>query len=143
MYDSPRSIGTKLMSIRTFLPFRAICAIGALGLGLSPVLAQQEPPADLSSPPPRTQKPAKPEKKVAAKPAKTDDVPAIAAPLKQKTAAEKPKLKRPFGELEGWSSSAEAEKKVLPSPRDESSSGYTKPPIGFDNGGHMGMGLGF
>jgi hypothetical protein len=139
------SIGILSMSIRTFLPFRAICTLGALGLALSPVLAQQEPPGDPADPPPRVEKPAKSVKKVAAKPAKAEDIPAIGAPaIKQKAAKdEKPKVKRPFGELEGWSSSTEAEKKVLPTPREESSSGYKKPPIGFDNGGNLGMGMSF
>jgi hypothetical protein len=133
------------MSIRITLPFRAICAVGALSLALSAALAQQEPPQDPADPPPRVEKPAKAIKKVAAKPAKADDIPAIGAPaIKQKAAKdEKPKVKRPFGELEGWSSSAEAEKKVLPEARDQSSTGLKKPPIGFDSGGHMGMGIGF
>jgi hypothetical protein len=133
------------MSIRTILPFRAICALGALSLALSPALAQQEPPQDPADPPPRLEKPVKAAKKVAAKPEKAGDIPAIGGPaIKQKAAKdEKPKVKRPFGELEGWSSSAEAEKKVLPTPRDESSTGYKKPPIGFDSGGNMGMGMSF
>jgi hypothetical protein len=145
MYDIRQSIGTKLMSIRTFLPLRAIGALAALSFALSPVLAQQEPPSDPSDPPPRTEKLGKPAKKVAAKPGKVDDIPAIGGPaIKPKTAKdEKPKVKRPFGELEGWSSSVEAEKKVLPAPRDESSSGLKKPPIGFDSGGNLGMGMSF
>jgi hypothetical protein len=145
MYEGRRRIGTKVMSIRTFLPFRAICALSALGLALSPVFAQQPPPEDPSDPPPRTERPVKPAKKVAAKPVKTDDLPAIgAAAIKPKSPKdEKPKVKRPFGELEGWSSSAEAEKKVLPAPREESSSGLKKPPIGFDSGGNLGMGMSF
>jgi hypothetical protein len=134
------------MSSRTILPFRTICAIGALSLALSPVLAQQEPPGDPTDPPPRVEKSVKPVKKAAAKPAKAEDIPAIGAPaLKQRAAKdEKPKVQRPFGELEGWSSAAEAEKKKMPAPPpDQSSSGYKKPPIGFDSGGNMGMGMSF
>jgi hypothetical protein len=133
------------MSIRTILPLRAIGALAALGFAISPALAQQEPPSDPADPPPRIAKPAKPAKKVAAKPDKSGDIPAIGAPAaKAKTAKEeKPKSNRPFGELEGWSSAAEAEKKKLPAPRDESSSGLKKPPIGFDSGGNLGMGMSF
>jgi hypothetical protein len=133
------------MSIRTFLPLRAIGALAGLCFALSPVMAQQEPPSDPSDPPPRTEKPVKPAKKAAAKQAKSDDIPAIGSPaVKSKNAKdEKPKVKRPFGELEGWSSSAEAEKKVLPAPREESSTGLKKPPIGFDSGGNLGMGMSF
>lgn len=127
------------------LPLRAICTLAALAFALSPALAQQEPPGDPSEPPPRADKPAKPAKKVAAKPVRSDDIPAVGAPaLKPKSAKdEKPKSNRPFGELEGWSSAAEAEKKKLPAPRDESSSGLKKPPIGFDSGGNLGMGMSF
>jgi hypothetical protein len=132
------------MSIRLFLPPRALAALAALGFALAPAFAQQPPPEDPADPPPRTDKVAKPAKKVAAKPAKTEAIPAIGAPaIKQKAAEEKPKVKRPFGELEGWSSAQEAEKKVLPKPRDESSSGYKKPPVGFDSGGNLGMGMSF
>ncbi len=60
-------------------------------------------------------KPASPAKKVAPKPAKSAELPAIGGTaIKQKAGEEKPKVKRPFGELEGWSSAAEAEKKVMP-----------------------------
>ena len=53
-------------------------------------------------------------------------------------------MQRPFGELEGWSSASEAEKKKMPGPPpDQSSSGYKKPPIGFDSGGNLGMGMSF
>jgi hypothetical protein len=134
------------MSIRTFLPLRVVGALAALGFALSPVLAQQEPPADPAEPPPRAGKPAKPAKKVAAKPEKSGDIPAIGAPaIKSKAAKEeKPKTQRPFGELEGWSSAAEAEKKKMPAPPpDQSSTGYKKPPIGFDSGGNLGMGMSF
>jgi hypothetical protein len=134
------------MSIRIFLPLRALGALAALGFALSPVLAQQEPPTDPAEPPPRAGKPAKPAKKVAAKPEKSGDIPAIGAPaIKSKSAKdEKPKSNRPFGELEGWSSAAEAEKKKMPGPPpDQSSSGYKKPPIGFDSGGNLGMGMSF
>jgi hypothetical protein len=135
------------MSIRTFLPLRAIGAFAALGLTICPILAQQEPSADSSQPALRAGKPTKPDKKVAAKPEKgTDLFPAIGAPaIKSKAAKEeKPKSNRPFGELEGWSSAAEAEKKKMPPPPpDQSSSGYKKPPIGFDNGGNLGMGMSF
>lgn len=133
------------MPLPLSLPLRAICAAAALAFALSPALAQQEPPGDPSEPPPRAAKPAKPAKKVAAKPEKSADIPAIgAATIKPKTAKEeKPKSNRPFGELEGWSSAAEAEKKKLPAPRDESSTGLKKPPIGFDSGGNLGMGMSF
>ena len=133
------------MSIRTILPLRALGALAALGFAISPVLAQQEPPADPADPPPRAAKAPKPAKKVAAKPEKSGDIPAIGAPaLKPKSGKdEKPKSNRPFGELEGWSSASEAEKKKLPTPRDESSTGLKKPPIGFDSGGNLGMGMSF
>jgi hypothetical protein len=132
------------MSIRIFLPPPAIAALAVLALTLSPVLAQQPPPEDPADPPPRADKAGKPAKKVAAKPAKTEAIPAIGAPaIRQKAAEEKPKVKRPFGELEGWSSASEAEKKVLPKPREESSTGYKKPPVGFDSGGNLGMGMSF
>ena len=134
------------MSIRTFVPLRAIGVLAALGFAVSPGLAQQEPQAGAAEPPVRAAKPAKPAKKVAAKPEKSADIPAIGAPtLKAKTAKEeKPKVNRPFGELEGWSSAAEAEKKKMPPPPpDQSSSGYQKPPIGFDSGGNLGMGMSF
>jgi hypothetical protein len=81
-------------------------------------------------------------KKVAAKP----DLTAIAGPVVKPKAGkdDKPKVQRPFGELEGWSSAAEAEKKKMPAPPpDQSSTGYKKPPIGFDNGGNLGMGMSF
>ena len=134
------------MSIRTILPLRVLGALAALGFAISPVLAQQEPPGDPAEPPPRAGKPVKPAKKVAAKPEKGGDIPAIGAPaIKAKSAKEeKPKTQRPFGELEGWSSAAEAEKKKMPGPPpDQSSTGYKKPPIGFDNGGNLGMGMSF
>jgi hypothetical protein len=73
------------------------------------------------------------------------ELPTIGAPaLKAKPREEKPKTARPFGELEGWSSAAEAEKKKMPTPPpDQSSTGYKKPPIGFDSGGNIGMGMSF
>jgi hypothetical protein len=128
------------MSIRISLPF-ALCAFGALALTFGPALAQQSiaPGASDGAMAP------KPAKKVAAKASQADDIPTIGAPAVKSRAAkeEKPKSNRPFGELEGWSSASEAEKKKLASPREESSTGYKKPPIGFDSGGHMGMGIGF
>jgi hypothetical protein len=134
------------MSIRIFLPLRALGALAALGFAVSPVFAQQDGPADAAEAPARASKPAKPAKKVAAKPENSGDIPAIGAPaIKSKTAKdEKPKTQRPFGELEGWSSAAEADKKKMPAPPpDQSSSGYKKPPIGFDSGGNLGMGMSF
>jgi hypothetical protein len=132
------------MSIRISLPSFALCAFGALALTFGPALAQQSiaPGASDGAMAP---KPAKPAKKVAAKGSQADDIPTIGAPAVKAKASkeEKPKSNRPFGELEGWSSASEAEKKKLAAPRDESSSGYKKPPIGFDSGGHMGMGIGF
>src|SRR5947209_19420159 len=113
------------------LPLRAIRTLAALAFALSPALAQQEPPSDPSEPPPRAGKPAKPAKKVAAKPEKSGDIPAIGAPaIKPKGGKdEKPKVQRPFGELEGWSSASEAEKKKMPPPApDQSWSGYKKRP---------------
>jgi hypothetical protein len=133
------------MLIRIISPSRALCAFAGLALALSPALAQQTAPVRSSEPLPPLEAPAKPAKKVAAKPAKADDIPTIGAPaIKPKAAKdEKSKVKRPFGELEGWSSASEAEKKALPAPRDESSSGLKKPPIGFDSGGNLGMGMSF
>lgn len=129
------------MSIRISLPSFALCAFGALALTFGPALAQQSiaPGASDGAMAP------KPAKKVAAKGSQADDIPTIGAPAVKAKASkeEKPKSNRPFGELEGWSSASEAEKKKLAAPRDESSSGYKKPPIGFDSGGHMGMGIGF
>jgi hypothetical protein len=130
------------MSLRISLPLSAISAVAALGLVVAPAFAQQPPSEDPTDPPPRAAKPAKPAKKVAAKP----DLPAIGAPAKKAKAGkdDKPKVQRPFGELEGWSSAAEAEKKKMPAPPpDQSSTGYKKPPIGFDNGGNLGMGMSF
>ncbi|MBV8849302.1 MAG: hypothetical protein JOZ16_06915 [Methylobacteriaceae bacterium] len=132
------------MSIRTLPPLRILAALAALGFAISPGLAQQELRG--TSEPPKVAKPDKPAKKVAAKPEKGGDIPAIGAPaIKSKTAKEeKPKVQRPFGELEGWSSAAEAEKKKMPPPpQDQSSTGYKKPPIGFDSGGNLGMGMSF
>jgi hypothetical protein len=132
------------MSIRISLPSSALSALAALALSLAPALAQQTI-APGASDGAIAQKPAKPAKKVAAKASQADDIPTIGAPAVKSRAAkeEKPKSNRPFGELEGWSSASEAEKKKLASPREESSTGYKKPPIGFDSGGHMGMGIGF
>ena len=134
------------MPLRSLLPTRALCTLAALGFALAPVFAQQPPPEDPSDPPPRAAKAVKPAKKVAAKPALGGELPAIGAPaIKPKPAKdEKPKVQRPFGELEGWSSAAEADKKKMPPPPpDQSSSGYKKPPIGFDSGGNLGMGMSF
>jgi hypothetical protein len=139
------------MSIRNRLPSCTLWALSALALTLAPALAQvsqqaspqASAPAPSDAPAPMV-KPASPAKKVAPKPAKSAELPAIGGTAtKQKAGEEKPKVKRPFGELEGWSSAAEAEKKVMPKARDQSSSGYSKPPVGFDNKGNMGMGIGF
>src|SRR3954470_19911890 len=130
------------MSIRISVPSFALCACAALALPFAPALAQQTAAPGISAPAPG-QKPVKPAKKVAAKSAPAADIPTIRAPaIKSKTGKEeKPKVQRPFGELEGWSSAAEAEKKKMPPPpRDQSSTGYNKPPIGFDSGGNLGMG---
>ncbi len=108
---------------RILLPLSLISA-----LALSPAVAQEAPP-----------------KPKPVKAAKSADLPTIGAPaLKAKPREEKPKTARPFGELEGWSSAAEAEKKKMPPPPpDQSSTGYKKPPIGFDSGGNIGMGMSF
>jgi hypothetical protein len=137
-------------SMRNFWSMRNFCALGFLACGLAPALAQQvspqtSPQASPTTPsevPAKAAKPASTPKKVASKPAKSAELPAIGGPaIKQKAGEEKPKVKRPFGELEGWSSTSEAEKKVLPTPRDQSST--QRSPVQFNGSGNMGMGIGF
>ncbi|GAC1337009.1 MAG: hypothetical protein NVSMB26_24040 [Beijerinckiaceae bacterium] len=137
---SIRKNATRKRRIRAGVPLAVLGALGVLVLsGLSPAFAQQPPP-DPSDPPPRTAKPAK---KPIAPRAQSAELPAIGGPaIKQKAATgDKPKVKRPFGELEGWSSSTEAEKKVLPQERDQSSGRSS--PVRINNSGNIGLGLGF